>query len=105
MPEGRIYRLVIDAYTPETMPMGRLAEYMADLAAILGERAAVHFVGLEASSTVLVHKVETEAVPKVQERVALAKRGDGPPDAINGIRNLNRRLREDAGSAVLLEEA
>ena len=46
MVEVLTYRLKIDAYTPETMPMGRLAEYMADLAVILGERAAVHFVQL-----------------------------------------------------------
>jgi hypothetical protein len=104
MPEGRIYRLIIDAYSPETMPMGRLAEYMADLAVILGERAAVHFVELESNCTVLVHKVETEAVPKVRERIALVRRGEGPADAMSGSRNLNRRLREDAGKATLMEE-
>lgn len=104
MAEGQIYRFKIDAYTPETMPMSRLAEYMADLAIILGERAAVHFVGLDGGSTVLIHKVDAEAVPKVRERVALVRRGDGAPDAMVGLRNLNRRLREDAGKASLMEE-
>lgn len=104
MAEGRIYRLKIDAYTPETMPMGRLAEYMADLAIILGERPAVHFVEIESGCTVLVHKVEPEALPKVRARVDLVRRGEGPADAMNGSRNINRRLREDAGTATLLEE-
>lgn len=105
MAEGRIYRLKIDAYTPETMPMGRLAEYMADLAVILGERPAVHFVELESNCTVLVHKVEAEAAPKVSERISRARQGEAPPDAMNSIRNLNRRLREDAGKADLFEES
>ena len=104
MTEGRTYRLKIDTYTPETMPMGRLAEYMADLAIILGERAAVHFVGLECGSTVLVHKVEEEAAPKVRARVNLVRLGEGPADAMKGARDLNRRLREDGGMATLLEE-
>jgi hypothetical protein len=102
--EGLTYRLKIDAFTPATMPMGRLAEYMADLAIILGERSAVHFVELESNCTVLVHKVEAEAVPKVRARIDLVRRGEGPADAMNSSRSLNRRLREDAGMATLLEE-
>jgi hypothetical protein len=31
------YRFRIDAFTPETMPMARLAEYMSQLAQLLGE--------------------------------------------------------------------
>ena len=31
------HRFVIDAYTPDTLPMVRLAEYMADVAHLLGE--------------------------------------------------------------------
>ena len=104
MTEGRIYRLKIDAYTPETMPMGRLAEYMADLAVILGERAAVHFLEIESGSTILVQRIEAEAVPKVRARVDLVRRGEGPADAMNSSRSLTRRLREDAGMATLLEE-
>ena len=84
--------------------MWRLAEYMADLAVILGERPAVHFVGIEPGSTILVHKVDAEAVPKVRTRVDLVRRGEGPPEAMASRRNLNRRLREDAGAATLLEE-
>ena len=37
---GAEYRFSIDAYTPATMPMARLAEYMAQLALILGEPGA-----------------------------------------------------------------
>jgi len=55
MPTGReLLEFVIDAYSPETLPMSRLAEYMAQLATLLGEKDHVHFVELAA----LIHAVE-----------------------------------------------
>lgn len=100
---GAEYRFKIDAYTPDTMPMARLAEYMAELATILGEPTAVHFERLEASSTVLVHRIEREAVPKVRARVASVRRGDAPADAERAFKAVNRMLREDDGVAALAD--
>lgn len=81
--------------------MARLAEYMCELAQALGEPASVHFERLEAGSTVLVHRVEREAVPKVTERVAAVERGDAPRDAMRSIHAINRLLQEDNGTARL----
>jgi hypothetical protein len=97
------YTLKIDSYTPETMPMARLAEYMGDLARLLGEEKNVHFVRLDPGSAVLVHKVEGEAAGKIRERVSRANRGDGPAEAVRAVRSINRRLKEDRGSAALAE--
>ncbi len=36
MTDGCEYRFVIEAYSPDTLPMSRLAEYMAALAQLLG---------------------------------------------------------------------
>jgi hypothetical protein len=98
------YRFRIDAYTPETMPMARLAEYLAELAMILGEPAAVHLVRLEPGSTVLIHQIEREAVPKVRERANSVRRGSGPRDAIRAYRTINKLLRADNGVGVLQEK-
>jgi hypothetical protein len=103
MADGREYTLKIDAYSPQTMPMARLAEYMADLARLLGEEKSVHFVRLDTGSSALVHNIEGEAVPKVRERVTRARRGDGPVEAVRAIRTINKRLREDNGTGVLVE--
>ena len=65
----REYRFIIGAYSPDTLPMSRLAEYMADLARLLGEVERVHFACLERGSTTLVQVVEPEAVPEVQQRI------------------------------------
>ena len=99
------YRFVIDeAFTPETLPMSRLAQYMADVAMLLGEPPLVHFVGLEDGSAVLVQEVEHEAYPKVRQRVYAVHREDGPQDATRAYESLNRLLAEDNASGTLLED-
>jgi len=89
------YRFRIDAYSPDTMPMARLAEYMAELSAMLGERSAVHFRRLEGGSTVLVHQIDREAVPKVRQRVSQVRAGDGPAEPLRAYKTINKMLRDD----------
>jgi hypothetical protein len=96
------YRFKIDAYTLETMPMARLAEYIAELAKMLGEAKSVHLVALEEGSTVLVHRVEREAIPKVLDRAKAVRRGDAPREALIAYRAVNRLLRDDNASGVLV---
>lgn len=97
------YRLVIDAFSPDKIPMARLAEYMKNFADILGEPAAVHFYRLEAGSTVLVSKVEREAIPKVRHRVASVRRREGPSEGFRAYKAINKLLREDNAVATLKE--
>ncbi len=99
------YRFQIDAFTPGTMPMARLAEYMADLAVLLGNEEKVHFVRLEAGSTVLVHAVEWEADPKVIERIRSVKRDEAPPEAMRAYRSIDRRLACDNAVGNLISSA
>jgi hypothetical protein len=100
---GYEYRFRIDAFTPATMPMARLAEYMSSLASLLGHPEHVHFVRLEASSVVLVQMIEREAAPKVASRVQSVGRGEGPPDALKAFRELDDKLAQDNAIAVLFE--
>jgi hypothetical protein len=91
------YRFKIDAYTPDTIPMARLAEYMQDIAALLGEKEHVHFVRLEEGSTTLVQKIDSESLPKVRARVTAINvaQGEGPEDALRAFKAIDRRLAED----------
>lgn len=84
--------------------MGRLAEYMAELSKLLGERDSVHFRRLESGSTVLVHGIDREAKPKVRARVSKVRAGDGPADAMRAYGSINRFLREDDAVGVLREK-
>ena len=56
---------IADSYTPASLPMERLAEYMAALARLLGEPAHVHFDGVRAGSAVLAMSVDEPAQPIV----------------------------------------
>jgi hypothetical protein len=96
------YRLRIDVFSVESLPMARLAEYMAELAALLGERERVHFSHLETGSAVLVSNIEPVALPKVSERVALVREGRAPKDAMQAYKNLDNLLAKDNAVAVLL---
>ncbi|MGC2524161.1 MAG: hypothetical protein WA417_16230 [Stellaceae bacterium] len=104
MEGGPEFRWRIDAYTPETMPLARLAEYLSELAKILGEDHSIHLVQVEPGSTVLVHRIDPEAVPKIRERVAAVRRGDAPASAMHSYNNVNKLLRDDGASASLLAD-
>ena len=78
MNDDRRLIFYIDAYSPETIPMAKLAEYMADFAALLGKDNAVHFADLKKGSTQLVARVEFEDVPKVTTRLQDIRRGNPP---------------------------
>ena len=100
------YRFVIaDAFTPETLPMVRLAEYMTDMAKLLGETGSVHFVGVEGGSAVLVQDVESEAQPKVRERVHAVRLREAPREAVKAYDALNQLLSADNATGALLEES
>jgi hypothetical protein len=101
--DGAEYRFVIDAFSPKTIPMARLAEYMGHLAAMFGERSSVHFERLETGSTVLVSKIEREAVPKVRQRVVSVRRREGPSEGMRAYKAINKLLREDDGIGLLKE--
>ncbi len=97
------YRFKIDAYTPETFPMARLAAYMGDLAVLLGEKEHVHFVRLEPGSTVLVQRIDRESAPRVRDRIRALRpsEGQGAGDALSAFKAIDRRLAEDNATGEL----
>ena len=102
---GCEYRFTIDAFTLDTLPMSRLAEYMADLARLLGGVECVHFVRLESGSTSVVHSIEPEAVPRVRKRVQSITCDDSPRDVATAFRRLNRLLATDNAIGSLRDTA
>lgn len=93
----------IEAYTAETMPLDRLAEYLAQLATMLGEPQHVHLIRVESSSTKPVLKIDTDAVERVRQRVADVRKGVAPRPALQSYRTINAMLRKDEARASLLE--
>lgn len=95
------YTFRIAGFTPDTLPMARLADYLSDLAKLLGSTEHVHFDRLTEGSAVLVAAVDQEVRPLVSPRVRSAMRGDGPRDALTAWSKLNELLGKDNTSATL----
>jgi len=94
----------ITAYTPATIPMRRLAEYMAQYAALMGSDAHVHFDKLKKGSTVLCARVEHEDVPKVEQRLQQVGHADAPADVVRIYNNINAYLRADNAEGTVKRE-
>ncbi|MHB8389971.1 MAG: hypothetical protein ACYDBH_10365 [Acidobacteriaceae bacterium] len=99
---GDKFHFKIDGFTPETLPMSRLAEYMTDLAALLGHEHNVHFLKVARGSADLVHIIEETQQQEVIQRLHLVKEGLGPAEAQGAFRSLNAKLSEDGKTAKMM---
>ena len=102
MTKRREYRLKIEKYTPETMPINRLLEYLGDLSNLFGNPEHVHLVDILAESVGPVLLIDQDVEQDSVDRIEAAKSGDGPKDAIDAIARINHRLTEDGTTAELL---
>jgi hypothetical protein len=98
----RKYRFKIEAYSPETMPLGRLAEYLADLAIVFGEDESVHLIEIEEGSTVAAFLVNREAEPKILDQLSAVEREEAPPEVMRASARINERLRKDNGKGEII---
>jgi hypothetical protein len=89
------YELYIDAFTPASIPMSRLAEYMADFALLLGCEEHVHFDKLKPGSLTVVSRIEPVAQNKVQRRLDEVRFGTGPKAAMEAFRQIDDKLAAD----------
>lgn len=96
-----IYDFRIDAWTPDTLPMARLAEYLARLATVFGFQEHVHFLKVRKGSAVPEIHVQEATALKVHARLKLIGTADAPEDAAKSVQHINAMLREDNASAVL----
>ena len=100
----KAYTLYIDAFTPETIPMARLAEYMQAFAAMLGHESAVHFGRLDGGSTKLVTRVDHEHVPKVGATLDALARGKGTAEGAKAQEMIDCLLADDNATGFVYED-
>src|SRR5258708_38505891 len=87
MPNFKEIRFTIDGkingveMTPLTVPMKQLADYLADLAALLGHEDAVHFARVEDGSTKPIILFEADEEARITHRIQLAQKGHAPKKA------------------------
>jgi hypothetical protein len=74
MADGHELRWKIDGkYTAETMPLARLAEYLRELATMLGESKGLHLLKVETSSAVPILRLDTPSYEQVTRRAFEAR--------------------------------
>lgn len=88
--------------TPLTLPMARLAEYLADLAAIMGHEQSVHFITTEDGSAQSLMYVEADEEARVTSQIENVARGVGPRNANAAYKRLDARLREDKAIGIIV---
>lgn len=93
------YLLRIKGFTPETLPLGRLGEYLSALAELVGPDAPVHFDKVTKGSAKLKVKVEEEAAPHIEARVRLAPVSEPNSEPRRGYERIQGLLRDDQTSA------
>ena len=91
----------IDACELADMPAERVAEYIKNLAILLGHKQDVHFESLQSGSVALVCSVERSCMEKATQRVRDASRGQGPARAVAAYRRIAQSLQEDQSPARL----
>jgi len=89
------YTFRIDVFTPDTLPMARLAEYMAALADLIGHKESTHFARIEEGSARLVSRVEEQDAPKVQRRLEAVTSPTPPQGTAKAFKTLDDMLAED----------
>lgn len=97
------YVFRIDAFTPDTLPMSRLADYLSALAKMLGHQEHTHFVRVDPGSARLIHKIDSVDAPKVERRLDDLRTGAGPKDAVTARQALEDLLANDNAVGTLTE--
>ena len=94
-------RLVIDAFTPDTLPMARLAEYLREFADLLGNEANVHFERVEKSSASLVSWSESTVTQKIRHRLEEVIEGSAPKPSMKANHAIDDMLLQDNGTGFI----
>jgi hypothetical protein len=97
-------KLIIDGYTPDTLPLAKLADYLKNFSALVGTDADIHFEKVGKGSAALVNRVRDDIVMETRSRIAAAERGDAPPDAIRGLIGLKELYRLDETTGRIKED-
>ncbi|MCZ4107610.1 hypothetical protein O3U67_05940 [Brevundimonas diminuta] len=89
------YVFTIDVFTPDTMPMARLADYLAELAHLVGHKETTHFKRVELGSAKLAYSVADATSARVEQRIVAAPSGEGPREAVEAFKRLDDMLAAD----------
>lgn len=95
MSEWPKYHLRIGAHSPNTMPLGRLLEYLESFRKLVSDDSKIHLVDIEDGSTKPAFLVDPDYVDTFHRELLSASRGVGPEKQIAAFNELNYLSDED----------
>jgi hypothetical protein len=97
------YLFKIEDFTPETIPLSRLAQYLKELAVLFGHSESVHLIAVEHSSAAPLFLVNKNDEIKVRERLQSVRAKEAPEEALRANNAVNEMLREDNTRAAVID--
>lgn len=88
-------------HTPATLPMARLAEYLAELSGLYGHADQVHFTSIKEGSATIHHEIEKPIEFAVGLRLVAARAGAKDAKVRRPYQKLCRMVAEDGGTGIL----
>ncbi len=93
------YSFRIIGPSPDTLPMARLAVYVAELARLMGNQDGIHLSRIDPGSVALVVTAGQADISLISPRIRGAATGDVTADGSGPWRKINEYLSEDGWSA------
>ena len=95
---------VIPAYTPETMPLDRLLQYLQQIGDVVGVAHDMHLVRIEPSSTKPVFKMPVPVAIQARAMASSVQRGDGTLRQRAAYNRIRQMVRRDGGKPATLND-
>jgi hypothetical protein len=96
------FEFTVPGYTPETMPLDRLIEYLNQLIVILGNPSDLHLVDIKKSSTKPVLVMPHHAAVKARQRARETWEGGGSVRQRTAYHRIRRMVADDGGKPAVL---
>jgi hypothetical protein len=94
----------IPAYSPDTMPLDRLLQYLQEIGEVLGVAHEMHLVRIEPGSTKPVFKMPISVANDARARAAMVQRGEGTARQKRANETIRQMVRRDGGRSASLKD-
>ena len=97
------FKFTVPGYSPETMPLSRLMDYLNHLSIVLGSPGDLHLVGIERGSTRPVLAMRHDIAKRARDNARAVAEGGGSATRREAFNSIRRMVAEDGGPAAVLK--
>lgn len=97
------FKFTLPGYSPDTMPLNRLMEYLNHLSIVLGSPGDMHLVGIERGSTRPVLAMRHDIAHRARNNARAVAEGGGSQTRREAFNTIRRMVAEDGGETAILK--